>query len=122
MLNKDNQGKVMTVLGPIEPNKVGNTTTHDHVLINFQAILTEPLNPKEKKYMDEKINLENIGWVRFNWSSSKDNLTYEDKEIAIESTVDASLMGGAIIRAGDVVIDGSVRGRLTKLVDALVQV
>jgi F-type H+-transporting ATPase subunit delta len=45
-----------------------------------------------------------------------------DKEIAIESTVDASLMGGAIIRAGDVVIDGSVRGRLTKLVDALVQV
>ena len=45
-----------------------------------------------------------------------------DKEITIESTVDASLMGGAIIRAGDVVIDGSVRGRLTKLVDALVQV
>jgi F-type H+-transporting ATPase subunit delta len=45
-----------------------------------------------------------------------------DKEIALESTVDASLMGGAIIRAGDVVIDGSVRGRLTKLVDALVQV
>ena len=40
MLNKDNQGKVMTVLGPIEPNQVGNTTTHDHVLINFQAILT----------------------------------------------------------------------------------
>ncbi|RPG31156.1 MAG: F0F1 ATP synthase subunit delta [Gammaproteobacteria bacterium TMED92] len=45
-----------------------------------------------------------------------------DKEIALESSVDASLMGGAIIRAGDVVIDGSVRGRLTKLVDALVQI
>ncbi|MEC8695859.1 MAG: F0F1 ATP synthase subunit delta, partial [Pseudomonadota bacterium] len=45
-----------------------------------------------------------------------------DKEIVLESRVDASLMGGAIIRAGDVVIDGSVRGRLTKLVDALVQV
>lgn len=45
-----------------------------------------------------------------------------DKEIVLESAIDASLMGGAIIRAGDVVIDGSVRGRLTKLVDALVQV
>ena len=45
-----------------------------------------------------------------------------DKEIVLESRVDASLMGGAIIRAGDVVIDGAVRGRLTKLVDALVQV
>ena len=44
-----------------------------------------------------------------------------DKEIVLESSVDASLMGGAIIRAGDIVIDGSVRGRLTKLVE-LVQV
>tara|TARA_B100000482_G_scaffold190716_1_gene174372 strand:- start:255 stop:1310 length:1056 start_codon:yes stop_codon:yes gene_type:complete len=97
MLNKDNQGKVMTVLGPIEPNQVGNTTTHDHVLINFQAILTEPLNPKEKKYMDEKINLENIGWVRFNWSSSKDNLTYEDEEIAIEELGHYKKSGGQTI-------------------------
>ncbi len=45
-----------------------------------------------------------------------------EKEVALESAVDASLMGGAIIRAGDIVIDGSVKGRLTKLVDALVQV
>ena len=45
-----------------------------------------------------------------------------DKDIVLESSVDSTLMGGAIIRAGDVVIDGSVRGRLTKLVDALVQV
>jgi F0F1-type ATP synthase delta subunit len=31
------------------------------------------------------------------------------------------LVGGAIIRAGDIVIDGSVKGRLTKLVETLVQ-
>jgi F-type H+-transporting ATPase subunit delta len=44
-----------------------------------------------------------------------------NKEITIEASVDASLVGGAIIRAGDIVIDGSVRGRLAKLVDTLVQ-
>jgi F-type H+-transporting ATPase subunit delta len=31
------------------------------------------------------------------------------------SEVDSSLLGGAIIRAGDTVIDGSVRGKLDKL-------
>lgn len=41
------------------------------------------------------------------------------KEISIESRVDDSLIGGAIIRAGDVVIDGSVRGKLNKLAETL---
>ena len=45
-----------------------------------------------------------------------------DKEITIEARVDESLLGGALIRAGDVVIDGSVRGKLNKLAETLVQV
>ena len=38
-----------------------------------------------------------------------------NKKINIVESVDASLIGGAIIRAGDVVIDGSIRGRLAQL-------
>ncbi len=45
-----------------------------------------------------------------------------EKEISIESRVDSGLIGGAIIRAGDVVIDGSVRGKLTKLAETLVSI
>ena len=37
------------------------------------------------------------------------------KEIALTHRVDTTLKGGAIIRAGDVVIDGSAQGRLEKL-------
>ena len=33
--------------------------------------------------------------------------------------IDPGLVGGAIVRAGDTVIDGSVRGRLTRLVESL---
>jgi F-type H+-transporting ATPase subunit delta len=33
--------------------------------------------------------------------------------------VDKSLIGGVILRAGDTVIDGSVRGRLNRLSEAL---
>ena len=41
------------------------------------------------------------------------------REILVSSETDASLLGGILIRAGDTVIDGSVRGRLNKLADAL---
>ena len=44
------------------------------------------------------------------------------KEITIETRVDASLIGGAVVRAGDVVIDGSIRGKLAKLAETLTAV
>ena len=37
------------------------------------------------------------------------------KKIEINSSVDESLIGGAVIRAGDSAIDASIRGRLEKL-------
>lgn len=42
-----------------------------------------------------------------------------NREISITTQVDPALLGGVILRAGDTVIDGSVRGRLTRLSDAL---
>lgn len=43
------------------------------------------------------------------------------RDIELEQSIDASIIGGAVIDAGDVVIDGSVRGRLTRLESALMQ-
>ena len=37
------------------------------------------------------------------------------REIELSCKTDAALLGGAIIRAGDLVIDGSVRGKLERL-------
>ncbi len=42
-----------------------------------------------------------------------------NREISITTQVDPRLLGGAILRAGDTVIDGSVRGRLNRLAEAL---
>ncbi|QIL19737.1 F0F1 ATP synthase subunit delta [Thermomonas sp. HDW16] len=41
------------------------------------------------------------------------------REVEIETSVDAGLIGGAVIDAGDVVIDGSVKGKLGRLETAL---
>lgn len=37
------------------------------------------------------------------------------REVSLKCSIDESLMGGAIIKAGDLVIDGSVSGQLNKL-------
>lgn len=42
-----------------------------------------------------------------------------DREVNMNSNVDKTLLGGVIVRAADVVIDGSIRGRLNKLAEAM---
>jgi F-type H+-transporting ATPase subunit delta len=41
------------------------------------------------------------------------------RQINLQTKVDKHLIGGAVIRAGDTVIDSSVRGKLTKLAEAM---
>lgn len=42
-----------------------------------------------------------------------------ERKVNVHTTTDASLLGGVLIKAGDLVIDGSLRGRLNKLAAAL---
>ncbi len=38
------------------------------------------------------------------------------RDIALQCEIDTSLIGGALIRAGDIVIDGTVQGKLARLI------
>jgi F-type H+-transporting ATPase subunit delta len=49
-------------------------------------------------------------------SALKDRL---QRTVSINVSIDPTLLGGAIIRAGDTIIDGSVRGRLAKFAEAI---
>lgn len=42
------------------------------------------------------------------------------RDVRLQTEIDESLIGGAVIRAGDVVIDGSLRARLDGLTNALI--
>ncbi len=42
-----------------------------------------------------------------------------DRTVNLQQVVNPALIGGLLIRAGDVVIDGSVRGKLSQLAEAL---
>ena len=41
------------------------------------------------------------------------------KNISLQSRVDSSLIGGVVIRTGDMVIDGSLRGKLARLAESV---
>lgn len=43
------------------------------------------------------------------------------QKVVISETVDASLVGGAIVKTGDLVIDGTAKGRIEKLTTALLR-
>jgi F-type H+-transporting ATPase subunit delta len=42
------------------------------------------------------------------------------REVRMHCTTDPELLGGAVVRSGDLVIDGSVRGRLERIANELV--
>jgi F-type H+-transporting ATPase subunit delta len=42
-----------------------------------------------------------------------------ESEVSLSTDIDKSLIGGVVISAGDMVIDGSVRGRLAKLAETI---
>ena len=52
---------------------------------------------------------------------SKAMTVYLSRSVSLQLKTEPSLLGGAIIRAHDLLIDGSVRGRLDKLAGALNQ-
>ncbi|RBP53787.1 F0F1 ATP synthase subunit delta [Arenicella xantha] len=42
-------------------------------------------------------------------------------KVSLAQTIDASLVGGAVVKAGDMVIDGSAKGRIEKLTTTLMR-
>lgn len=42
-----------------------------------------------------------------------------NKQVSLEVSINPDLVGGAVIRADDLVIDGSVSGKLAKLAEQL---
>ncbi len=89
--------KVLTVQGPIESAMVGLTLTHEHLLIDFTPVLTEPSAASERALMEQPVSMENLWWVRHNWTSSVDNLRLFDEQTAIDEANEFFRAGGATI-------------------------
>ena len=90
-------GHAQTVLGPVSPDTLGSTTTHEHLLINFSCMFVEPKEASQKALAYQPVALDNLGWVRYNWTSSLDNLNLIDEDVAIREAMRYKMAGGGTI-------------------------
>ncbi len=88
-------------------------------LLSEVSALFEVLKANQEKSVDVEIT------TAYEVSSDVSNKLAESlksrlqRDINLATSIDPSLIGGAVIRAGDTVIDSSVRGKLTKLAESL---
>ena len=77
-------GQVQTVLGTIALEAMGVTLPHEHVLIDFKVMFSEPDAASDKGQAWERVRLENLGWVRQHFSANVDNLRLTDQAVAAD--------------------------------------
>ena len=106
----------------------------DAPMLNFVRVLAEnhrlPLLPEiashyetERAEVENTVDVEVVSAVPLS-AAQGDKLAAALKirlkrRVRMHNSVDAALMGGAVIRAGDLVIDGSIKGRLERLATEL---
>ena len=94
------KGKAQTVLGLVDPQSLGPTMTHEHLLIDFRVMFNPPADASVQHRSMEPITLENVGWVRYNHYSSLDNVMLMDEDVATaEARLFKRIGGGTIVDA-----------------------
>lgn len=97
-MNRDElRGKVQTVLGVIDAREMGITLAHEHILIDAMFMYVEPKLAGQQAFAQQKINLRNIGWVRYNWTQNLDNVRLFDEDTAVSELRHFLAAGGRTI-------------------------
>src|SRR5262245_36254639 len=77
-------GQAQTVLGAIAGEAMGITLPHEHLLIDFKVMFSEPAAASDKGRAWAPVSLENLGWVRQHFNANLDNLRLTDEQVAAD--------------------------------------
>ena len=77
-------GKVQTVLGPIDPHKLGVTLTHEHLLIDTDGFHHPPESAGARDFYYRPLTLELTGRIRHYHEPNADDNRLLDVDTAIE--------------------------------------
>lgn len=100
MTREGTSGKVQTVLGPIEPEKLGITLPHEHLLIDLTlggVYFVEPEAMSERALAHQPVSIENLWWVRYHTKDNLDNQILDNVDTAIREATLFKLEGGGTI-------------------------
>jgi predicted metal-dependent phosphotriesterase family hydrolase len=85
---------VNTVLGPVDASQIGGTMSHVHLTINILCWFREPDSGVQRGISEQKISLQNLGFVRRNAMLVKDNLVQDNLDLAIREAAEYKFAGG----------------------------
>ena len=90
-------GLGQTVIGAVDPRTLGPTMTHEHLLIDFSTMFVEPPEASQKFLAHQKLSMENLGWIRYNWTSNLDNLLLIEEKTALNEAMYYKREGGGTL-------------------------
>ncbi len=88
---------VITVLGEIDPEELGITAPHEHILIDVRKVFEEFQEFSKQKFSKQKVDITNLGILRRNHRALKDNLILSDPNIARQELLEFKKAGGKTI-------------------------
>jgi phosphotriesterase-related protein len=83
---------IYTVLGPIEPDELGPTSMHEHLLCDGR-VWCRP-SPEEPP-AHPRVTIENLGYVRWNLLSMEDNMLLDDPGLIAQELAEVRRHGGS---------------------------
>jgi phosphotriesterase-related protein len=88
---------VMTVLGPVDPERIGVTLTHEHLFMDAASASIAKPAPTDEGGHDRPWNCATAAEARWNPLSYPENLRFTDMEMILEELAPFSQLGGSAI-------------------------
>jgi len=90
-------GMAQTVLGPVRPEDLGPTSTHEHLLIDYVCMHKHPSEASEQRFARLPVTMEILGRIRYDPFSNLDNLMLDDENTAVAEALLFKRAGGKTI-------------------------
>ncbi len=87
-------GCAMTVLGPIPVADMGVTLMHEHIFLDGATSWKCPCHPDEKAIAEQPVGIEIIGELRMNPYMNRDNVSLDDRDLALAELSRFQKLGG----------------------------
>ena len=94
---------VITVLGDVEPESLGITAPHEHILLDAWSSIIEKSPLSETKEISKKdlyhqqVSMSNLGALKLDVAAVKDNLILMDVDVAVEELMEFKKFGGETV-------------------------
>ena len=94
MSQQSSTGLVQTVNGPVSPDQLGPTLTHEHLLIDLGWWRTQPAEASARAFFNRPLEQEILGLVRHHNMVNRDNGQLLDVDTAIDEVMLYKQYGG----------------------------